>query len=276
MLPEENEGFEIPSFVEAKDDIDKSVFRFEEPEVKAAPADNGYRHRHAANNISSHLAETVEEQDETEEEPVIEEEPVEEPVREEPKPAPAKKAAPVKTPEPNRAPKKRRRKVSPVVMVLALIALIMALVALVLGTISLFNHNAPTPTPIVSPTPTPTASATPSPSATPDASAMPDASASTEPTASAEPTQETAAVIGRYRLLTTMNIRTGPSTEYEKIDPANIPSKYKENTDGSMMVKGTVIDVYELSEDGGVVWGRIGPSAWICIEDNTAQYAEEQ
>ena len=30
------------------------------------------------------------------------------------------------------------------------------------------------------------------------------------------------------------------------------------------------------SEDGGVIWGRIGPSAWICIEDNTAQYAEEQ
>jgi len=73
-----------------------------------------------------------------------------------------------------------------------------------------------------------------------------------------------------------MNVRTGPSTDNPKIDPSAIPSKYADNTDGSMMVKGTVIDVYELNESGGVVWGRIGDKAWICLEDNTALYAEEQ
>ena len=277
MLPEENDSFEIPSFVEAKDEVVRPSYRHEDMQKSTAGTGTEYRHRHAANNISSHLAESApepepeeeepQEEEITEEEPVVKQEPVKEPVRE------TKRSTAAET---KKTVKKRRRKVSPLVMVLALVALIMALVAVVLGTISLFNHSAPSPTPMVTPTATPVATptATPETTATTDPSATSDASAAGDTTPTPETESET--VIARYRLLGTMNIRTGPSTDYSKIDPSAIPAKYADSTDGSMMLEGTVIDVYEISEDGGVIFGRIGNNAWICLEDNSGEYAELQ
>ena len=257
-MAEEKKGFDIPSFVEDKGDIDLSLFRMddEEEEVKETY-------------IPAHGQKKA-------------------PVRVEAKPeAPAEEpadntgvlmAAPVKETEPVKeaeeeeedeevppTPRKRRLRTSLLATILALIILILLVlgVTLMVSRFSGGEEPAPTPVPTAAPTPTPTPEATPTPTPTPEATS--------EPAPTAAPTQGTA-----YKLTGTMNVRTGPGLNYAKVDPANIPAAYQSAAVGSAISLGTTIDVLEIKEDGYSYWGRIGTDAWVCLEDENQAYAEKQ
>ena len=252
-MAEEKKGFDIPSFVEDKGDIDLSLFRMEDDEEKEVKETY----------IPAHGQKKA-------------------PVRVEAKPeAPAEEpadntgvlmAAPVKETDPVKeaeeeeedeevppTPRKRRLRTSLLATILALIILILLVLGatLMVSRFSGGEEPAPTPVPTAAPTPTPTPEATPTPTPTPEATPTPTPETTPEPTptptpeATSEPAPTAASTQGTaYKLTGTMNVRTGPGLNYAKVDPANIPAAYQSAAVGSAISLGTTIDVLEIKEDG--------------------------
>ncbi|MBR2802198.1 MAG: hypothetical protein IKE21_06365 [Erysipelotrichaceae bacterium] len=279
-MAEEKKGFDIPSFVEDKGEIDLNLFRLddEEEEVKEVyvPA-HGQKKAPVQAEAPAAKAEPVEEAKVVMTRPVKEEAPKEE-IPEEPE---EEEEPPVRG--------RRRLRTSLLAIILALIILILLILGatLIIGRLSGGDQPAPTPaptaeptpapTPTPTPTPTPEATATPEPTPTPEATATSEPTAEPTPTPTSEPAPTSAPVQGTaYKLTGTMNVRTGPGLNYAKVDPANIPAAYQSAAAGSAIRLGTVIDVLEIKEDGYSYWGRIGTDAWVCLEDEAQAYAEKQ
>jgi len=178
-----------------------------------------------------------------------------------------------------------------IIIVLALIALLLAVLAIATSFKKMHTTVTPTPTPTAEATPSPTPTPTPTVEATVSAevevSGQPEESKGSETSETENNQSETTqnetnqqasseAVIATYVLNASMNVRVGPGTDNAKVDNANIPAAYSGSTDGSMIVSGTTIQVYEIYKDELSIWARIGDNAWVCLEDENQVYATEQ
>lgn len=260
MEEKKNDGFDIPTFVENKGEIDKSIFQLDEEE----PLINNQKYvpAHSENTaalrqrVASELNEVLNEKTETTPQVVRKE-------REESTDIDDTEKTPLW------------------IIILAIIAILTALIAAGLFIKDLFfSSPKPAPTPSVTPSasvsPAPTATTTPSvsPSATttPSPTVSPSATVTPTPTTTTTPAPADHA---RYTLDASMNVRTGPSTTAALIEADDMPSTYKSYANGSVIREGTVITALEVREDGKSKWARIAEKAWICLEDANQVYAKK-
>lgn len=254
------ENFEIPSFVENKEPIDKSIFQLKEDVSVAAKEEYVPAHSENTAALRKRVAKEIEEVLETPQDSYEEFEEEEEPAQ--------------KTPL--------------WIIILSVVAILTALVAVgLLVKDFLFStpKSSPTPTPVVTvaPSATPTATVLPNASAAPTTTANPSETSATSPTATPTTTANTTNTTtpstessSTYVLQASMNVRSGPSVDNALVGNSNIPSAYRGSADGSVIREGTTVTILEIRSTGNAKWGRIGDNAWICLDDGQQVFAKKK
>lgn len=236
MPEEKHEDFEIPSFIESKDEIDKSLFKLDE-NIDLGSSKNEYIPAHSGNTafkkqIAEELNEALAEEDIHEKD-------------------------------------SKNEKIPLWIILVGTILLVITIIfaSLILKDLFVTSDNEK-PQPTVAPTPTPLATTSPS------ITSLPTTSPSAEVTPS--PSPNTNIQDNEYILNASMNVRSGAGTNFSLIETSDMPSAYRNSSNGSVIKEGTVVKVLETRSVSGSKWGRIGEKAWICLADDSQIYAKKK
>lgn len=103
-------------------------------------------------------------------------------------------------------------------------------------------------------------------------------SSSSQKPAAGSSTTDCGLTTGRYTITTSsgLYVRTGPGKNYVKKTYSQLTDNAKKHAAANgALLKGTPMDVSQISNEGSVrVWGKI-PSGWVCLKENGTMLAKK-